>query len=66
MYDVNMQDHKLRQAEFNFNLQGHKLRQAELIQEAEKVRLIQSLKGNQFHSRGFARKIQGLISIILP
>ena len=50
----------------NINLQDHKLRQAELIQEAEKVRLIRSLKENKSPARGVARKIQGLISIILP
>ena len=50
----------------NINLQDHKLRQAELIQEAEKARLIRSLKENKSSSRGVARKIQGLISVILP
>ena len=49
---------------FNINMQDHKLRQAELIQEAEKVRLIQSLKENKTSSKGVARKIQGLINII--
>ena len=50
----------------NINLQDHKVRQAELIQEAEQVRLIISLKENKSSSKGVNRKIQGLISVILP
>ena len=49
---------------FNINMQDHKLRQAELIQEAKKARLIQSLKENKASSKGVARKIQGLINVI--
>jgi len=52
---------------FNINLQDHNIRQAELIQEAEKYRLIRSLRERRSSPRGIARKIQGLISsLILP
>ncbi len=49
---------------FIINLDNHNLRQAELIQEAKKYRLILSLREDKSPSRGIARKIQGLISII--
>lgn len=49
---------------FNINLQDHNLRQAELIQEAEKVRLIRSLKKSKSPTKGITGKIQGLISAL--
>ena len=52
---------------FNINIQDHKLRQAELIQEAEKYRQIRSLKVKKSSTKGIASKIQGLINtLILP
>jgi hypothetical protein len=45
-------------------MQEHNLRQAELIKEADKARLIRSLKESKSPSKGIARKIQGMISII--
>ncbi|MFN2281187.1 MAG: hypothetical protein ACK2TZ_04920 [Anaerolineales bacterium] len=50
---------------FNINLQDHNQRQAELIQEAEKVRMIRSLKKSNSPTKGIAGKIQGLISSLI-
>ena len=46
------------------HMQEHNLRQDELIKEAEKVRLIRALRESKASTKGIARKIQGLISII--
>ena len=51
---------------FAIHIDDHKLRQAELVREAEKFRLILALRENKSHAKNIARKIQGLISIILP
>jgi hypothetical protein len=48
----------------NINLHDHNLRQAELIKEAEKARLIRSLRESKSTSKGIINKIQGMISII--
>lgn len=50
---------------FNISMQDHNLRQAELVQEAEKVRLIRSLKQSKSPTRGIAAKIQALISSLI-
>jgi len=52
---------------FNINVHDHKIRQAELIQEAEKYRLIRSLREKKSSPKGIASKVQGLINtLILP
>lgn len=52
---------------FNITIHDHKIRQAELIQEAEKYRLIQSLREKKSSPRGIARKVRSLINtLILP
>jgi hypothetical protein len=47
-----------------FQMQDHNLRQAELIKEAEKVRLIRSLRESKSSSKKLARKVQGIINTI--
>jgi len=48
----------------NINLQDHDLRRAELIQEANKYRLIRTLREKKTASKGFAQKAQSLINTL--